>query len=327
MPSIEKRFTPTYARPRNRSRPSTSVRRWRSARFSSSVSGAVASPDSIVRRNHSRSFSSPRCANSYAIDAAVGVAHLADDVRRGGRARVAEGGAGNLLEVGFGDPVELWPQLGRAWRRRSERIERTARWPYSLNRGDERCGRRGFPKKRRVIAARGGRTAGELFGNAKKLAPGLIDRRRIAPVRFVELGDQSVVEDARDWKAGHALKSNGRPDEPASGDTDALLERRPVSTPLAAVVAGRTTSVNAEPFWGSDSTSIRAAKQFGEAARDVETETGAAMPACQSGVELGERLEQAIQVAPSDADPRVAHVEANCVAASDRARGGLRRRR
>ena len=35
-------------------------------RFSSAVSGAVASPDSIVLRNHSRSASSFRCSNSYA---------------------------------------------------------------------------------------------------------------------------------------------------------------------------------------------------------------------------------------------------------------------
>ena len=40
MPSIEKRLYPEYARPRKRSRPSTSVRRRSTAFFSSSVSGA-----------------------------------------------------------------------------------------------------------------------------------------------------------------------------------------------------------------------------------------------------------------------------------------------
>src|ERR1700741_3203500 len=54
----------------------------------------------------------------------------------------------------------------------------------------------------------GRRGACDTLGKSKKLAPGLVYRRRIAPIRLVRLGYVAVVEDARNRVGAHASKFN-----------------------------------------------------------------------------------------------------------------------
>ena len=124
---------------------------------------------------------------------------------RGGADVEPERQRGNELQVGLGDAVKFGSQLRGSWRRRPERVELHREVPVLSDRVDERCGASDFSKVDRVGGYRGGRrrSAADLFGEAKELAPGLVDRRRIATVRLEDFGDVAVVEHARDGGAGH----------------------------------------------------------------------------------------------------------------------------
>ena len=65
-PSIENIFWPRYAFWMKRSKPNTSSRRLRSARFSSASSGARWAPVSIISRSHIRCWCEERCSIWYA---------------------------------------------------------------------------------------------------------------------------------------------------------------------------------------------------------------------------------------------------------------------
>ena len=224
---------------------------------------------SIVSRNHSRSASSLEVleleARSCRSRGRASAGRRRPPCRRSNRRAPTPG---TCCEIRFGDAVELRLQLGRAGRRRAERIELDREMAVALDRVDERGGAGDFAKQRRVVARRGAGTgASELFGDAEKLAPGFVDRRRIATVCLVHLGDLAVVENAGDGKAGHSAKSKRKRRHrrlrrrrsaselrPCRARSE-LMRLRAVDSARVSSVAGR--GVNADPLFGSDSTSIR----------------------------------------------------------------------
>ena len=170
VPSIENRFMFTHARPMNRSRPSTALRR-SSTRASLPALGIARDRScSIVSRNHSRSPFFAEVRELEAHRGRVEIAKSRGDV--GGRADIeAERERRDELQVGFGDAVELGRQLCGAGRRRAERIELYGEVAVLADRVDERGGAGDLAKvdgiggdgrrrrcRRRRAARRSGRT-------------------------------------------------------------------------------------------------------------------------------------------------------------------------
>ena len=98
-------------------------------------------------------------------------------------------------------------ELGRSFRRRTERIEWNGHVAIAANGVDQLSRGGDFAKKggielsrQRSFALRSRwlwRTT-QTLGKSEKLAPRLVNRRRIASIGFVRLAYVSVVEDARD---------------------------------------------------------------------------------------------------------------------------------
>src|SRR5215218_2094870 len=139
----------------------------------------------------------------------VEVAQARGDVRS--RSDIeAQGERRDELQVGLGDAVKLGRQLGGTRGRPSERIELHGQVAVLPDCIDEGGRARNLAKVDGIRGNGGGRVAAsaKLLGEAEELAPGFVDRRRVATVRLENFGDVAVVEHARYGGAGHVGKSN-----------------------------------------------------------------------------------------------------------------------
>ena len=213
----------------------------------------------------------------------IAAAEQRDDVGGGGPVLEAHRRARNPGEVLVGDAVELGRQLGRAERRRPQRVDPHGEVPVDANRLHER-GRARHPSQHlRIGHARraAGRAAAHLLRHPEELPPRLVHRRRVAPERLVHLGDVPVVVHAGDGSARHAGKLTGvgrrgyRGNPAPAGGTGPTKRRThgnprrevPIpsperrypgwrASPGSEKTSGRT-SVNVEPLPGTDSSSTR----------------------------------------------------------------------
>ena len=133
-------------------------------------------------------------------------------------ARSTEGDAWNAGEVLLAQTMEFRGELGCSFGFRAQWIERDSEVSVAANGVDELSRSGNIAKKSGIDLSRYRRltnngswrcSASYAFGKSEELAPRLINRGRIAPVRFVGLGYVSVVEDARDRVATHTSKFNG----------------------------------------------------------------------------------------------------------------------
>jgi hypothetical protein len=138
--------------------------------------------------------------------AAVEVAHFLNDIRRGTAILITERGRRHLLEIRFGNPVELGLQLRGADWRGSKWIELNGEVAETLNRTKQRGGASSFAEQRGIVYTALSTRTDELFRDAKKLTPRFIDGGRIATIGIVYFRDIAVVEDAGNGKAGHNLE-------------------------------------------------------------------------------------------------------------------------
>ena len=132
----------------------------------------------------------------------------------GGRLRRIERFAGNCFEICFAETVKFGGELGRSRRTCSQRIDVRGQMAVGPDGIDQLCCAGNFSKElfvggyrrgcRRLSVGRLQANRTEGFRKAEELAPGLVNRVWIAPIRLVGFGYVSIIEDARDGLAGHA---------------------------------------------------------------------------------------------------------------------------
>ncbi len=124
-----------------------------------------------------------------------------DEILGGGVAIITQGGAGDRFEIGLREAVEFGAQFVGAGRRRAEGIELYGIVAEHANGLLQRRGGGDLGKQRGVHRTGGGCRRGggpeQRLGNTEILTPRLVDAGRIATVSLELLGENAVVEGAR----------------------------------------------------------------------------------------------------------------------------------